>query len=97
MIAITKTASVAVLVILGLSLAALTAEPPKVEPVKPEPRKGSDAVGAAEKTLTIDLGNDLKMEFVLIPAGDFEMLDAQIAGVGSSHNDPMNDDCTGLA
>jgi len=70
---ITKATSVAILVTLGLSLAARTAEPPKVEPVKPEPRKGNDAAGAAEKTLTIDLGNDLKMEFVLIPAGSFEM------------------------
>ena len=41
--AIIKTASVAVLVALGLVLPAGAAEPPK-----PEPRKGNDAAGAAE-------------------------------------------------
>jgi formylglycine-generating enzyme required for sulfatase activity len=71
--AITKTASVAVLITLGLALAARTAEPVKSEPAKAEPQKGKDGAGAAEKTLTIDLGGDVKMEFILIPAGSFVM------------------------
>ena len=44
--AITRTTSVAVLVALGLVLAAGAAEPPK-----PEPRKGNDAAGAAESAM----------------------------------------------
>jgi formylglycine-generating enzyme required for sulfatase activity len=37
------------------------------------PTKSPPATGPAEKTLTIDLGGDVKMEFVLVPAGSFVM------------------------
>ncbi len=66
--AIIKTLLATVFVAMGLPMIAWAAEPPKTEP-----RKDNDAAGAAEKTLTIDLGGDVKMEFVLIPAGSFEM------------------------
>ena len=64
----TMATSIAVLVAPGLALEARTAEPAEAEP-----RKGKDAADAAEKVLTIDLGKDVKMEFVLIPAGSFVM------------------------
>jgi formylglycine-generating enzyme required for sulfatase activity len=35
--------------------------------------KSPPAAGPAEKTLTIDLGGDVKMEFVRVPAGSFVM------------------------
>ena len=93
MIAITKTASVAVLVTLGLSLAALTAEPPKVETPKvetpkanPEPTKAQVIVGA-DNIDKIEFENPMVKSIYdqcLAGSEQAKVLLAQLADAGNS-------------
>ncbi len=50
-----------------------SAPPPSVPPVPSAPAPGPLPAGLTNATLTLDLGNGVKMDFVRIPAGTFRM------------------------